>query len=100
MHAMAHKTEHAVDMETGAIVALTLHRAGEGDTQTIQETVAEAGERITSVVADSDNDEVIRQVSGEGPREVVTDKGYHGRAVVSELNPKVPVSQPAAAATT
>ncbi len=82
---LAHKAEHAVDMETGAIVAVTLHGAGEGDTQTIQETVAEAGERITSVVADSDHDEVIRQVSGEGPREVVTDKGYHSRAVVSEL---------------
>ena len=55
---LAHKAEHAVDMETGAIVAVTLHGADEGDTQTIQETVAEAGERITSMVADSDNDEV------------------------------------------
>ena len=72
-------------METGAIVAVTLHGADEGDTATIQETVAEAGERITSVVADTDNDEVVKQVSAEGPREVVTDKGYHSRAVVSEL---------------
>ena len=82
---LAHKAEHAVDMETGAIVAVTLHGADEGDTQTIQETVAEAGERITSIVADTDNDEVVKQVSAEGPREVVTDKGYHSRAVVSEL---------------
>jgi hypothetical protein len=36
-------------------------------------------------VADTDNDEVARQVSAEGPREVVTDKGYHSRAVVSEM---------------
>ena len=49
---LAHKAEHAVDMETGAIVAVTLHGADEGDTATIQETVAEAGERITSIVAD------------------------------------------------
>src|SRR5271156_3436990 len=82
---LAHKAEHAVDMETGAIVAVTLHGADEGDTKTIQETVAEAGERITSIVADTDNDEVLEQVSAEGPREVVTDKGYHSRAVVSEL---------------
>src|SRR5271170_5668879 len=82
---LAHKAEHAVDMETGAIVAVTLHGADAGDTTTIQETVAEAGERITSLVADSDNDEVIQHVSSEGPREVVTDKGYHSRAVVSEL---------------
>ena len=59
--------------------------ADEGDTKTIQETVAEAGERITSLVADTDNDEDVKQVSAEGPREVVTDKGYHRRAVVSEL---------------
>jgi transposase len=82
---LAHKAEHAVDMETGAIVAVTLHAADEGDTHTIQETVAEAGERITAVVADTDSDEVTKQVSTEGPREVVTDKGYHSRAVVSEM---------------
>ena len=82
---LAHKAEHAVDMDTGAIVAVTLHGAEEGDTKTIQETVTEAGERITSIVADTDNDEAVKQVSAEGPREVVTDKGYHSRAVVSEL---------------
>jgi transposase len=82
---LAHKAEHAVDMETGAIVAVTLHGADEGDTATIQETVAEAGERIPSIVADTDHDEVAKQVSAEGPREVITDKGYHSRAVVCEL---------------
>jgi len=80
---LAHKAEHAVDMETGAIVAVT---ADEGDTATIQETVAEAGERITSVVADTGDDEVVKRVSAEGPREVVTDKGYHSRAVIRELS--------------
>jgi transposase len=82
---LAHKAEHAVDMETGAIVAVTLHGADEGDTETIQETVAEAGERITTVVADSDSKQVTQQVSADGPHEVVTDKGYHSRAVVSEM---------------
>jgi transposase len=82
---LAHKAEHAVDMETGAIVAVTLHGADIGDTATIPETVAEAGERITTVVADADNDEVGKQVSADGPRKVVTDKGYPSRAVVSEL---------------
>jgi transposase len=82
---LAHKAEHAVDMETGAIVAVTLHGADVGDTATIQETVAEAGERIATVVADASSDEVVNEVSADGPREVVTDKGYHSRAVVSEL---------------
>ncbi len=82
---LAHKAEHAVDMETGAIVAVTLHGADVGDTATIPETVAEAGERITSVVADANGDDVVKQVSTDGPREVVTDKGYHSRALVNEL---------------
>ena len=42
---MAHKAEHAVDMETGAVVAVTVQSAAMGDTQTIQETLAEAVER-------------------------------------------------------
>jgi len=82
---LAHKAEHAVDMETGAIVAVTLHGADAGDTATIPETVAEAGERITGVVADTNGAEVVKHVSTDGPCEVVTDKGYHSRAVVSEL---------------
>jgi transposase len=82
---LAHKAEHAVDMETGAIVAVTLHGADEGDTQTIQDTVAEAGERIATVVADTDNEQVTKRVSAEGPHEVVTDKGYHSKDVVREM---------------
>src|SRR6202043_3829451 len=62
---LAHKAEHAVDMETGAIVAVTLHGADEGDTATIQDTVAEAGERITTVVAEADNGEVVKLVRAE-----------------------------------
>ena len=82
---LAHKAEHAVDMETGAIVAVTLHGADAGDTATIPETVAEAGERITAVVADAEDGKAVKQVSADGPREVVTDKGYHSRQVVSDL---------------
>jgi len=87
---LAHKAEHAVDMETGAIVAVTLHAADVGDTETIQKTVAEAGERITAVVADADpkdqnNAEMFECVSADGPLELVTDKGYHSKAVVSQM---------------
>src|SRR5215472_6403317 len=82
---LAHKAEHAVDMETGAIVAVTLHGADEGDTATIPETVAEAGERITAVVADAKDGKAVKPVSPDGPREVVTDKRYHSRQVVSDL---------------
>ena len=47
--------------------------------------MAEAGERIATVVMDASSDEVVKPVSADGPREVVKDKGYHSRAVVSEL---------------
>ena len=36
-------------------------------------------------MADTDNDEVALDVSAEGPRELVTDKGYHSRAVVTQM---------------
>jgi transposase len=41
--ALAYKTEQAVDMETGAIVAVTTHGGAAADTETIGETLAEAG---------------------------------------------------------
>ncbi len=43
---LAHKAEHAVDMETGAIVAVTLQGADVGDTTTIIETAIAATEQV------------------------------------------------------
>src|SRR6202047_280564 len=40
---LAHKAEHAVDLDTGAIVAVTLQGADQGDTSTLDETLCEAG---------------------------------------------------------
>ena len=82
---LAHKAEHAVDMETGAIVAVTVQPADEGDTTTIDETVAEASKRIADVAAKTNNEENGELVNPEGPSEVVTDKGYHSRRVVTAL---------------
>ena len=47
---MAHKAEHAVDMESGAVIAVTLQAADQGDTTTIHETLAEAGEAVAELV--------------------------------------------------
>src|SRR5690348_4942307 len=82
---LAHKAEHAVDMETGAIVAITVQPADQGDTTTIVDTVAEAGERIAETAAETNHEEVGERVNPEGPSEIVTDKGYHSRKVVSDL---------------
>jgi hypothetical protein len=67
-------------------VAVTLHGADEGDTATIQDTVAEAGERIATVVAHSDLDEAIQQLSAEGLREIPPIGAISARVVVSEAS--------------
>ena len=51
---LAHKAEHAVDMETGAIVGVTVQGADQGDTTTIAETVTAAAEELEAVAAATD----------------------------------------------
>ena len=76
---LAHKAEHAVDLDTGAIVAVTIQGADAGDTHTLPETLAEAVEQLDQVT-DADGEPVALA------DEVVADKGCHSRAVVLELN--------------
>jgi len=71
---LAHKAEHAVDLETGAVVAVTVQGADQGDTTTSIKTLIEAAEQIEAVVAES-----------EGPKEVVADKGYHSNQALVAL---------------
>jgi len=70
---LAHKAEHAVDLTSGALVALTLQAADQGDTTTIQQTLEEA-----QVAA--------REINEHGVEEVVADKGYHSGAVLTGLH--------------
>ena len=51
---LAHKAEHAVDMETGAIVGVTVQGADQGDTTTIAETVTAAAEELEAVAEVTD----------------------------------------------
>src|SRR5579863_9666805 len=46
--ALAYKTEQAVDMETGAVVAVTTHGGATGDTASIAETLPAAGEAVAA----------------------------------------------------
>src|SRR5438270_4723296 len=39
---LAHKAEHAVDLSSGAVLAIRLQPASDGDTDTIHRTLAEA----------------------------------------------------------
>jgi len=82
---LAYKAEHAVDLETGAVVAVTVASGATGDTETILETLPQAGEHIAEVACITNNEEVGQQVQPEGPREVVADKGYHSNDTLQGL---------------
>jgi transposase len=84
---LGHKAEHAVDMDTGAVVAVTLQGADLGDTTTVKETLAEAG---TTVAELSEREAEQRptekpQVHLGGIEEVVADKGYHSGPVLQQM---------------
>jgi transposase len=82
---LAHKAEHAVDLETGALLAVTLHPATAGDTTTGLETLAQCGENIRGVAADAGSGTAEEQVNPQGPAEIVFDKGYHSNDVMVVL---------------
>ncbi|HEX8811052.1 MAG TPA: transposase [Terracidiphilus sp.] len=84
---LAHKAEHAVDLDTGAVVAVTLQGADQGDTRTLDETLCEAGIAVGDLVG---REAELRpddppQVNVNGIEELVTDKGYHSGAVVKRV---------------
>jgi len=84
---LAHKAEHAVDMDTGAVVAVTLQEADLGDTTTVKETLAEAGAMVVELI---EREFATRptekpQVNLGGVEEVVADKGYHSGPVLQEM---------------
>jgi transposase len=74
---LAYKPEHAVDLDTGVIVAAALHPADQGDTTTIEGTLAAAEKNLAQVGTAPTKDQ---------PSELVADKGYHSRAVLQDLN--------------
>jgi transposase len=79
---LAHKAEHAVDLETGAVVAVTVQGADRGDTTTVKETFLEAAEQLEEVGKEAAADE---RMNAQGLEEVVTDKGYHSGARLVDL---------------
>jgi len=77
---LAHKAEHAVDLDTDAILAVTLQPADRGDTSSIEQTLEAAGENIVDVVASESGDAIHERAL----REIVADKGYHSNEVLKE----------------
>ena len=76
---LAYKAEHAVDMETGALVALTVHGGTAGDTTTLGATEEAAKDALLDVLEDP---EAAAKLSDYAVSEIVADKGYHSNAVL------------------
>lgn len=70
---LAHKAEHAVDLSSGAVLAITVQPASAGDTSTIIRTLEQARP-------------VAESIAERGIEEVVADKGYHSGEVLKQLH--------------
>jgi len=69
---LAHKVEHAVDLDTGALVAVTLHGADVGDTTSLLATTLTAAEQLAAVHASA-------------PTALIGDRGYHSNDTLLTL---------------
>lgn len=79
---LAHKNEHAVDLDTGAIVAPAVHPADEGDTTTMWGTLEQACNSLQEVR----EDETVQADTSElHVQDVVTDKGYRSAQTLVNL---------------
>ena len=73
---LAYKPEHAVDLDTGAIVAAEIHPADQGDTTTLPGTLEAAAANLAAIDA---------APTAEDPAELIADKGYHSRDGLKDL---------------
>src|SRR5437867_2474744 len=73
----AHKAEHAVDLDTSALVAVTLQGADVGDTTSLVDTAIAAAEQIEAAYAKTTPVDLT---------EIVADKGYHSNQTMVDLD--------------
>lgn len=88
---LAYKPEHAVDLDTGVVVAAPIHPADQGDTNTLEPTLKAAAQNLTGIGL---------APTSRNRCDLVTDKGYHSRDVLKRLDGgawKTRISEPAPA---
>lgn len=71
---LAHKAEHAVDVDSGAVVSVRVDGADVGDTTTVIETVVDA------------TDQLERAGAPHRLEELIADKGYHSNRTLIDLH--------------
>lgn len=94
--ALAYKAENAVDMQTGAIVAVTTHGGAAADMATVKETVIDAAVAVADLIAEK-TPEGEYEVHPDGVQEVVADKGYHSNEValgLAEMEVRTYIAEP------
>jgi transposase len=88
---LSHKAEHAVDMDSGAIMAATIQPGAAGDTTTIQETMTATVESVATLRRDPE------LKMEDALAEWVMDKGYHSNdvvATIADLGKRSYISEP------
>jgi transposase len=91
---LAHKQEHAVDMDTGVVVAVTVQAADTGDTKSLEQTMEQAANHLAQVHEDPQTSGTIHE---KWFSEVVLDKGYHSNdslLFLEEMTLRPYVSEP------
>jgi transposase len=91
---LAHKAEHAVDLDSGAVVSVTIQDADCGDTTTWRQTYEEGCQNLNAVQEDPIAGKCIHP---EPMAEVVADKGYHSGQVLvdhDEIGIRSYISEP------
>jgi transposase len=91
---LAHKAEHAVDLDSGAVLAVTVQDATLGDPTTMKRTIGAAVENVLDVNRDPG---CHGKLSERALTEWVADKGYHSNAtmeMVAQCGLRSYVSEP------
>jgi transposase len=91
---LAHKAEHAIDLDSGAVMAVTVQDATLGDCTTMRETM---GATASNVIAVNRDPECAKELDPRALTEWVADKGYHSNdtmEMVAALALKSYVSEP------
>jgi transposase len=73
---LAYKPEHALDLDTRAIVVAESHEAEQGDTASLPVTLEAAAEHLAELDA---------APTPDAPAELIADKGYHSRDTLKRL---------------
>jgi transposase len=76
---LAHKAEHSVDMDSGAVLAVTVQDATHGDPTTMKQTIVATVENVMRL---ADNKRIRARISDRALTEWVADKGYHSNATM------------------